>query len=220
MQGGERSGESWEFMSSWSSAVTNLASLASKGDRNGCLKIIPTLQPHEINTIIDPTNDLTFLHRACQLDEQLIALALLQHGADISIQNKHGETGWTIACKAGFISILNVMIPFLQPRIPNILSDLVGSILPESEIISILHLLIHDQQSDWASSNQECVHLCVFLERFEILRVLLQLGFEESLRIPNRHGLSPLQVAEVRLIWVCTSDEQREKLRYLDYHPE
>lgn len=200
---------------SWSSAVSNLTALASRGDRNGCLNLIPTLQLNEINTIIDPIHGLTFLHRACQLEEQMIVKSLLQHGADISLQDKSGQTCWTIAIKAGLISILKDMVEFLRPNVPNVLTDLIGSLLPESDVVSLLHELLRNDQSEWVDSSHECVHLCVFLERFEVLQVLLQSGFEQSLRIPNSHGLSPLQVAEIRLIWYCTPEKDRERMRYL-----
>jgi ankyrin repeat protein len=191
----------------------NLASLANSGDRNGCLAVIPTLQLNEINTIIDPVNQLTFLHRACQLKEVSIATSLLQHGADISIKNSLGQTCWSIAISEASFSMLMALAPYVHPSVSNSLTDLIGSKLSETDILSLLNVLLSNQQSEWVDLHHEAVHWSVFLERFEILKFLLHSGFEVSLRKLNGRGLSPLQVAEVRLIWICTPEEKRQSLR-------
>jgi ankyrin repeat protein len=202
-------------MTSWSNAVVSLASLASKGDRDGCLSIIPTLLSDEINTIIDPVNKLTFLHRACQLQELSIITSLLEHGADLSLLNSNGESCWSLAASNGSLSILTALAPYVRPNLPQALVSLIGSKLSESEILSLLHILFQDQsfQSEWVDSHAEAVHLCAFLDRYQIFKYLLQYGFEQSLRLPDSYGLSPLQIIERRLIWFCLTEQQKVGVR-------
>jgi hypothetical protein len=199
--------------SDWSPAVMSLATLASSGNRNGCLEVIPTLQSDEINTIIDPLNNLTFLHRACQLKEVAIVTSLLQHGADISITNSLGKTCWSVAASEASLSILTALAPYVNPTLSNSLTALIGSKLSETDILPILLILLSRHQSEWVDLHHESVHLSVFLERFEILKFLLHSGFEVCLRKPDGHGLTPLQVAEVRLVWLCTPAEKQQSLR-------
>lgn len=198
--------------SDWSPAVSSLASLANRGDRGGCLAVIPTLQLNEINTIIDHVNHLTFLHRACQLEEVSIVTSLLQHGADISIENSLGKTCWSVATSEASLSILTALAPYVHPTLSNSITALIGSKLSEIDIISLLRVLFSNFQSEWVDLHHEAVHLSVFLERFEILKFLFDSGFEVSLRKLDSRGLSPLQVAEVRLIWICTPEEKRQSL--------
>jgi ankyrin repeat protein len=204
--------------SSWSSAVIKLATLASKGDRDGCLLIIPTLEPHEINTILDSTTKITFLHRACQFQELPIISSLLEHGADITLLNSDGQSCWSLAILQNSLPILTTLAPYVHPNLSSALVSLIYSKLSESDILSLLKILFsnhhqHHHQSEWVDSHSDVVHHTVFLNQFEILKYLLQNGFEQTLYQYDSYGLSPLQIIERTLIWSCLTEEKRNMIR-------
>lgn len=187
--------------------VQNLLKMAMSGDRNGCLQSIPTMSAMELNTIIDPNDNSTFLSKACTFGEVAVMEKLLKHGAVPS------AAAWISGVKSGSMELIRPLASYITPaNVPNAIFDLLdnklsGNFFHQLDIIKLF--LEGPNCAEWVAlgkHNKEggtstYIHAALTSELITVAKYLTEIdGCQDFLLSLDDEGLSPLQLAETKLM--------------------
>jgi hypothetical protein len=197
-------------MEKLSASVQNLLKMALCADRNGCLKAIPTMTEAEINTIIDPSDNSTFLSKACAFGEVAVVEQLLKHGAVPS------TVAWIAAVKSGDIAMMRPLASHITPAlIPNAIFLLLDKQFSETNLqqlhqLEIIKVFLEGANKEvWLSAGEHdsggtsstYLHAALNSELIPVAQYLVQADCcADYLLSLDDEGLSPLQLAESRLL--------------------